>query len=309
VRAAESLGQQRPLAQLVMRLGTAQISHRPSDAVRHFRRAIEIYGALDDMRGQLRCHINTGVANDRAENQPAAETSYAAALELGRRIKAPDMAGGASLNLGVLLMKTGRYERAAACFDEALRHFTTIDNEPLRLAAIYNQANLSRERGDTVAAVPLYERAAAMAASLGQLDVHAGALCGLGLMQLDLGARAAAEARRVEVGELLASRDGWWFQGAEVHAALQVRLTADRDPERALALLADAVERAAAIDGYAAAWLLATCARPLVAARHAMREALEPLAVRHLVSVRARGYQPLVERFASAELVPASAAE
>ena len=40
-----------------------------------------------------------------------------------------------------------------------------------------------------------------------------------------------------------------------------------------------------------------------------MREALEPLAVRHLVSVRARGYQPLVERFTSAELVPASAAE
>jgi diguanylate cyclase (GGDEF)-like protein len=309
VRAAESLGQQRPLAQLVMRLGTAQITHRPSDAVRHFRRAIEIYGALDDMRGQLRCHINTGVANDRAENQPAAETSYAAALELGRRIKAPDMAGGASLNLGVLLMKTGRYERAAACFDEALRHFTTIDNEPLRLAAIYNQANLSRERGDTVAAVPLYERAAAMAASLGQLDVHAGALCGLGLMQLDLGARAAAEARRAEVGELLASRDGWWFQGAEVHAALQVRLTADRDPERALALLADAVERAAVIDGYAAAWLLAACARPLVAAGVKMREALEPLAVRHLVSVRARGYQPLVERFTSAELVPASAAE
>jgi len=157
--------------------------------------------------------------------------------------------------------------------------------------------------------VPLYERAAAMAASLGQLDVHAGALCGLGLMQLELGARAVTEARRAEVADLLASRDGWWFQGAEVHAALQVRLTADRDPERALALLSDAVERAAAIDGYAAAWLLAACARPLVAAGVKMREALEPLAVRHLVSVRARGYQPLVERFASAELVPASASE
>ncbi|AHG90238.1 diguanylate cyclase [Gemmatirosa kalamazoonensis] len=309
VRVAESLGKQRLLAQLVMRLGTAQITHRPSDAVRHFRRALEIYAALDDVRGQLRCHINTGVANDRAENQPAAETSYAAALELARRVKAPDMAGGASLNLGVLLMKTGRYERAAACFDEALRHFTAIENEPLRLAAIYNQANLSRERGDTVAAVPLYERAASLAAAMGQLDVHAGALSGLALTQLELGARASAEARCGEVAALLASRDGWWFQGAELYEALQVRLTAEREPEAAFARLSKAVERAAALDGYAAAWLLATCARPLVAAGPAMRAALEPLAQRHLVRVRARGYAPLLERFAGAELLTVSAAE
>jgi hypothetical protein len=40
-----------------------------------------------------------------------------------------------------------------------------------------------------------------------------------------------------------------------------------------------------------------------------MRAALEPLAQRHLVRVRARGYAPLLERFAGAELLTVSAAE
>jgi diguanylate cyclase (GGDEF)-like protein/putative nucleotidyltransferase with HDIG domain len=296
VEAAEALGDQRLLAMLVMRLGTAQIAHHPSDAVRHFRRAHDLYAALDDARGQLRCHVNTGVANDRAENQPAAETSYAAALELGRRIKAPEMAGGASLNLGVLLMKTGRFDGAEACFVEALGLFTAIANEPLRLAALYNQANLARERGDPAASVPLYERAMSAASALGQLDVRAGAVAGLALAQLDLGARAAAEARRVEITAILPSRDGWWFQGAELYEALQVRLVAERDPAAARELLVAGMERAGAVDGYAAAWLLAACSALLVG-HHDPR--LSTLASRYAVQARARGYLPLVERFAS----------
>src|SRR5438105_11902397 len=128
-----------------------------------------------------------------------------------------------------------------------------------------------------------------MTAALDPPNVHPGALSGLALTQLDLGARAAAEARRGEVAALLASRDGWWFQGAELYVALQVRLSADRDPSRALAVLSNSVDRAAAVDGYAAAWLLAACASPLLAAGDAStRAALEPLALRHLVRVRAR---------------------
>jgi len=98
----------------------------PADAVPHYRRALDAFTRLGDRYGQLRCQINIGVACDRAGNNPAAEVSYATALAIGRDIRASNLAAVASLNLGVLLLKTGRFDVAHERFDEARQLFAAL---------------------------------------------------------------------------------------------------------------------------------------------------------------------------------------
>ena len=167
-------------ADAIMRLGSTLLVAAPASAVTYYRQALDIFQHLDDRRGQLRCHINIGVACDRAGNHHAAELSYATALELGREIKAADLTALASMNLGVLLSKTGRFAEARHRLDETLRLYVSVNNEPLRLSALYNVAHLSRERGDAAGATELYAATVVLAQQLGQLDVHVGALCGTG---------------------------------------------------------------------------------------------------------------------------------
>ncbi len=86
--------------------------------------------------GQARCHIDIGTAYLRAGNRPAAESAYELALGLCRDAHAPDLAGLASLNLGVLYLRGGHHEQARERLEEALRLFTTVRNELRRLAAL-----------------------------------------------------------------------------------------------------------------------------------------------------------------------------
>ena len=280
-------------ADAAMRLGSTEVGASPADAVPHYRRALDIFTRLENRYGQLRSHINIGVAYDRAGNSPGAEVSYAMALSIGRDIRATDLTGIASLNLGVLLLKTGRFDRAQERFDEARELFTTIANEPFRLAALYNLANVARERGDPAGALELYAASVALAETLGHADVHAGALAGAGLAELDLGAVRGARAHQDAVGALIAGRTDVWFEGRELCEALCIRLAAHDGSDPAVVdLLLGALDRAERHNQYAAIWLGAECAAVLRTAGPVAEASLH----RYLVHARALGYEPLIAR-------------
>jgi tetratricopeptide (TPR) repeat protein len=290
---AEQTGDSALIADALMRLGSTLLLAAPGDAVPHYRKALDLFTRLDDRRGQLRCHINVGVACDRAGDHVGAETSYATALDIGREVKAADLTALASMNLGVLLMKTGRFAEARQRYEETLRLYTSINNEPNRMTTLYNLANLARERGDAAGATELFGAARTLAERLGQLDVHVGAICGLGLAELTLGQHASAAAHAEAAGELLVGREGAWFQGRELLEALGIRLMLERGQrEAAVERLRAALSEAERHDQYAPVWLAAECAAPLRAGRVAPQALLE----KYATQASALGYAPLFRR-------------
>jgi diguanylate cyclase (GGDEF)-like protein/putative nucleotidyltransferase with HDIG domain len=295
VEAAESTTCTSLLADAMTRLGSVLLVSNPASAVPHYRRALDMFTRLGDRSGQMRCHINVGSACDRAGNHPAAEASYLTALEIGREIRASDLTGVASLNLGVLLVKTGKADAARVRFEEALFLFTTIGHEPHRLASMYNLAHLARVEHDPAASLQLYEACIMLAGNISQADVHIGAMAGAGLAELDLGMTTGGRVRFVHARELVAGRDDWWFQSRELWEALQIRLMPS-SPDAARAHLLAALGRAAIHDQYAALWLGAEFSDLLRAGDTACQAALHRLQMQ----ARALGYQPLVARLAGA---------
>ncbi|GLC27298.1 diguanylate cyclase [Roseisolibacter agri] len=286
-------------ADAIMRVGSTLLGANPADAVPHYRRALDLFTRLDDRRGQLRCHINVGVACDRAGNHPAAEVSYATALDIAREVNAADLAGATSLNLGVLQMKSGRFAPARERFEEALRLFASIGNEPFRLIALYNLAHLAREEENPAGALELYSASVSLATSLGQRDVHLGALAGAGLAELALGFAQSAEQQLADARQLASGREEWWFQGRELYDALTLKLAGQRGDDRDAVrdAIVRALQRADEHDQYAAVWLAAECASVL----RALGLESEDLLHRYAVHARALGYQPLVTRLRAPE--------
>ena len=290
-------------ADAIMRLGSTLLVSTPANSLVHYRHALDIFTRTDDRRGQLRCHINIGVACDRAGNHYAAELAYATALDLGRQVKAADLTALASMNLGVLLAKTGRFAEARQRFDETLRLYVSVSNEPHRLSALLNLAHLARERGDAAGATELYGATITLAQQLGQLDVHVGAVCGIGLADLSLGHFASAVEQLSAANDLMTGRQSRWFQGRELLEALEVRLRAGRgDRHGAQEQLLRALSEAERHDPYAAVWLAAEC---MTAWNGSFGSVIGQLR-KYIVQARAHGYEPLVARLGLAEAVIAS---
>lgn len=293
VEAAERSPQISLQADAVIRLGSVLLSTSPANAVPLYRRALDMYTKLGDPHGQLRCHINIGSACDRAGNQPAAEVSYITALEIGRDIHANDLCGVASLNLGVLLHKTGKLIKARTRFDEALSLFTSIGHQPYRLASMYNLAHLARTQRDAASALELYGACAILAESLQHAEVQIGAIAGIGLAELDLNTMGGASRQRDRARALIGARTSWWFQGRELWEALTIRLvSSEQGPTYALQALLSALQRAESHDQYAAVWLGAECADLFLfgdASTIIVRDRL-------LMQARALGCEPLVTK-------------
>jgi tetratricopeptide (TPR) repeat protein len=299
VAVAEQRDRPELLADAMMRLGSVQLVENPSSAIPLYRRALDVFTRIGDRAGQARCHINIGTASDRAGNHPAAEVSYHTAIAVASDIRASDLGGVASLNLGVLQMKTGRFEQARTRFDDALSVFSAGGHERHRLASLYNLAHLARARRDAAGALELYDASVVLAATLDQLDVEVGATAGAGLSELDLHSLRGGQEQWTRARDRLGDR-AHWFQGRELYEALSLRLAAaDSPPPAAEAMLLDAVHRVEQHDPYAALWLGAECAMLFTGALpegNAVRERL-------LVQGRALGYAPLVARLANQELV------
>ena len=276
-------------ADAMMRLGSLLLVADPADAVPHYRRALDLFIRLGDRAGQMRCHINIGTASDRAGNHPAAEASYLTALEIGSEIRASHLRGVASLNLGVLLLKTGKLDQAEERVQDAITLFTVLGHEPYRLASIYNLAHLARIGGNPARAVDAYQKCIDVARSISQVDVHVGAVAGAGLAALELGRFDESAERLATAFELMGTRQTWWFQGRELLDALNVRTILRSDASAACDALMTAISKAQPHDQYAALWLAAEFRSLLDVSSDASRSVLEMLEKQ----ARALGYQVL----------------
>ena len=264
---AERIGERLLHAHALMRLGWTLFELGSEEAIVFYRRAQEICSAIDDRHGFVRCQISIGISYSKVGNTAAAIDAFRSAVELGLQAGAPDWAGVAALNLGVLFMWSGRFDEARQRFDEARKLFIKLKNELHRVATVYNMGHLARESGDPTRALELYEEVASSARRLGQLDMEIGALAGAGLAGLDLNRRDYAYTAARNAETMVGERFDWWFQNRELVEALSVRVALelgrrDEAEQRFRTALAHTEPR----DARCAAWLAAECAPALIAA-------------------------------------------
>jgi tetratricopeptide (TPR) repeat protein len=168
------------------------------------------------------------------------------------------------MNLGVIGLRGGDFDAAHEALDNALRLYTTLRNNTNRLAALYNLANLERERGDAEESARIYKETSTLAEQLGAEDIAVGAHAGAGLAALRLDSMPAATAALDAAYQLFAGRTDWWFQGRELLESLAIRINAHAGRyDAALERFRAAIERLEPMDVYAAAWLVADCAATL----------------------------------------------
>ena len=264
VEVADRVGDPGVLAKTLMYLGSSLFETEPVEALGSYQRALVTFVTLGDLIGQARAQINVGIAHSRLGANEESARAYGIALDLGRTTHSPDITGLAALNLGVLKMKVGELDEADGCFSEAMERFALLNNEPHRLAALYNQANLARDRDDHERAVRLYGDAAVVATAMDQLDVELGARAGQGLAFLALDRVADARACLQSCAMRMRDRTTWWFQGRELLEALAIRMHLhSSDTSAARRRFDDGLALAEASDTHGAAWLVAEVAGPL----------------------------------------------
>jgi diguanylate cyclase (GGDEF)-like protein/putative nucleotidyltransferase with HDIG domain len=250
-----------------VRFGTTLFESSPSFALEQFLLAGVVYRANGDRYGMVRCLVNAGIAYLRVGNGAEAEKSYREAIRIAEESKITDLGGLASLNLGVLSLRRGNHDEAAEQFRQAEKQFTRVHNEPRRLAAIYNQANLERDRGDSGVALGLYDAAAALADELGLRHVRAGAVAGAGLAALSLGRRDHARRLHETLLAALAELGDRYFQGGEivhaflVHYAFYAHEGTGPAAQRAMR----AMHELASHDPYGHIWLVTECSQFMLA--------------------------------------------
>ncbi|MDB4876778.1 MAG: diguanylate cyclase [Gemmatimonadetes bacterium] len=293
VSAAENADDGRLLAEALTRLGMSMMDRRSRESADFYNRALSLFRGVGDRCGEARCYINIGIIHQRSGEVAAAEAAYDRALEAAKSAHAVDLAGLASLNLGVLYLRRGRRELASERFEEALKGFTESANESHRLATLYNMAHLARESEDWASASALYDQVVAVAGRIGQPDVELGARAGQALASLAVGARSVAEDAMRWIRTNVEPRPDWWFQGRDMVDALRVRLAAERgDDAHALRLLHEAVEIAGKHDPYVAAYLVAECAPSLMRSSEALLVLIDSISP----EVEALGFTGVSER-------------
>ena len=261
VAAAEKADDARLLAEALTRLGTSVMDRRSTDAADFHSRALALFRSVGDRCGEARCHINIGMLHQRSGQSKAAEAAFDQALEAATIARVVDLAGLASLKLGVSYLRRGKLDLASAQYRGALERFTQSANESHRLSTLYNMAHLARESEDWATASALYDQVVAVAARIGQPDVELGARAGQALASLAVGSRSVADDAMRWIRANVETRPDWWFQGRDLVDALRIRMAAERgDDAHALRLLHDAIKIARRHDPYAAAYLVAECA-------------------------------------------------
>jgi tetratricopeptide (TPR) repeat protein len=306
VAAAEQANDARLLAEALTRLGTSMMDRKSDDAAGYYQRALAGFRSVGDRCGEARCHINIGIIHQRAGDVTAAEASYDRALDAANGAHAVDLAGLASLNLGVLYLRRGQVDLGSERFEDALARFTESSNESHRLATLYNMAHLARESEDWATASSLYDQVVAVASRIGQPDVELGARAGQALAALAVGARSVAEDAMRWIRTNVEPRPEWWFQGRDLVDALRIRLAAERgDDAHALRLLHEAVAIANKYDPYVAAYLVAECAPSLRRSTDALLDLIDQISP----EVEALGFAGVAERLSVLRIALAGATQ
>jgi diguanylate cyclase (GGDEF)-like protein len=262
--AARDSKESRRLAESLVRVGRSIMEREPEEAAALYQQALGLFRQDGDRRGEARCQIGIGNIHQRVGELTEAESAYNLGLECAERARAGDLAGLASLNLGVLFLARGQPDVASARYGEALDRFTSSSNESYRLMTLFNMAHLARESEDWGAASVLYEQVMAVASRVGHPDMELGARAGQALAALALGQRSFAEDAMRWIRANVETRPEWWFQGRDLVDALRIRLAAERgDEAHAIRLLDEAVELAERFNPYVAAYLVLECAPSL----------------------------------------------
>jgi tetratricopeptide (TPR) repeat protein len=294
VEMAERIGDTTVLADALNRLAGTLVAEAPARANLTYARALELYEATGDVRGQARVHGNMGVAAQFEARLDQASQSFARSIAVSRAAGMPDLWGAAALNLGVLLQRCGDYDRARELFAEALGLFATVKQSEYQLGALYNTASLERELGLWESAAELYDATTPLAQRIGQSDIEIGASAGAGLCLLELGRLNAARGALADVQARMETRPDW-FQGREMAEALAIRIdAADGRFEKALGELEHAVALAEGADLYNAAWLTVTCAEALF---EFDRDRVRACINRYRDRVRQLGYPEMTRRY------------
>jgi tetratricopeptide (TPR) repeat protein len=291
---AERVGDAALIASALNRLAITVEHESPQRAREYFERALVLFQRLGDVRGQARCHNNLGIVAQLEMRPDMGRESLSMAMTLARAAGMPDLSGTAALNLGVINQKLGDYDRAKDLFGDALALFAAVKNGELQLYALYNMANLERERGDFALGAELYESTWSLAQRVGQADIEISAIAGEGLCQLALGKVDAAKVHSTEVEQRMTSREGW-FPGRDLVDALRVHMAVSESRyDDAMGAFEAARGLAEEFDMYAAAWLTAACAEPLLAHYpDRIRSAVQ----RYAGQVGALGFADLIRKY------------
>ena len=293
-RLAEAMGDEASVADAMYRRAITLNGVRPLDAATLLRELIDLVVLRGDRVMEARAYLALGVARSRTDDDQASAEAFRIALDRAREAQALDVAANASMNLGVIELRAGAFERARSALTDALRSYTTLQNNANRLAAIYNLANVERESGATADAARLYEETVQLATALGADDIRIGAHAGSGLSAIRLGDMEQAITCLDAARTCLDSRSDWWFQGRELLESLTVRVLVSRgDLDGACARFESAVLRLEGMEWYASAWLVADCASLLV--EHA--PAIWDIARRHATNASLRRLLPISARF------------
>ena len=294
VEMAERIGDNAVLAEALNRLGGTLVAEAPARAHAAYARALELYEATGDVRGQGRVHGNMGVAAQFEARLDQASQSFAKSIAVARAAGMPDIWGFAAVNLGVLSQKCGDYDRARELFAEALGLFAAVKHSEYQLGALYNMAHVERELGLWESAAELYDATTPLAQRIGQSDIEIGASAGAGLCLLELGRLNAARGALADVETRMEARPDW-FQGREIAEALAIRIdAADGKFEKALSHLEHAVALAESADLYNAAWLTVACAEALF---DFDRDRVRACINRYSDRVRQLGYPEMTRRY------------
>lgn len=299
VRMAEALGDQTLLAEAVQRLARAvQSNPSPQNRVERarmlHRRALELFRATGDIRGQASALNNLGIVAGQESRWDEAREVLTHSIALSRSVGAPELWASADANLGLMNQMTGDYDRARELFGEALALFAAIKNTHGQLVSLYNLANVERESGGLSAAAELYEATMSLAKRIGSNEIEIGAAAAAGLCYLELERIETARAFAADVEAAMRTRTGW-FQGREHVEALRVRLALfDGDVAGAVGAFKRAMPLADESDLYTAAWLTAVCAPSLFV--------FEPILVKEWIRryadrVESLGYTQMSKRY------------
>jgi tetratricopeptide (TPR) repeat protein len=291
---ADDNGDEALAGEAMHRLAITLLASRPPDAVDLLLRLVERARSRGDRVMEARAYLTLGVARMRTRDDRAGEEAFRAALTIARDSQSLDVAANASMNLGVIGLRGGDFDAAHEALDDALRLYTTLRNNANRLVALYNLANLERERGDAEEAARLYGETSLLAEQLGAEDIAVGAQAGAGLAALRLDEKAAAKNALDAAERALGARADWWFQGRELLESLVIRLEANAGRyESAIERFRVALEKLEPMDVYAAAWMVADCAATLAEKDPKVWEAVERLGTHATV----QQFVPLSARF------------
>lgn len=293
VENAEKAGDQMLLAQALNRLAAALHQEESDRAEEHYRRALEIFQRIGDVRGQARCYNNLGNIAAARNAWQEARQSYSTAISLARSAGMPDLWGTAASNLGLTYQRSGDFERARELHGQALALVAAVKNSEIQLYALYNMAHLEFETGAWESGAELYEATASLAQRIGADDVEIGATAGMGLCKSQGGELLAAREAYQVVEERIRRRSDW-FQGRELVEALRiVLLSADGLIDDAVDRLEQLLPIAEISELYTAAWLTAVCARWLQSVRP---DRIDPWVRRYASQVEGYGYFDISKR-------------